>query len=218
MGGSAGGQGIVSRVASLGDKNTPAQPVAEYNSVTPNVYNPAFSSDQTNAPGGLGGTIRAAVLPAFQGELQGGLKAGAGPVNHIAPMPTMTNELVAPAFEGPRTGGPGMGPPADMVRPAQPVSPVVQQMMQRQMPQFNPYNTGLQSLFNRFMMPQPMMRSPMPMPQYGRPGMMNPLAYRPNIQQVQQNLGRVKPSVYKSELDAARARIAELEGQRSGGE
>jgi hypothetical protein len=170
MGGSAGGQGIVSRVASLGD-NQPAS-----------------------------GSVPSYIPPSE-------LSKGPGPVNHIAPMPTMANDLVAPAFEGPRTGGPGMGPPADMVRPAQPVSPVVQQMMQRQMPQFNPYNTGLQSLFNRFMMPQPMMRGPVQMPMYRSPA----LSYRPNIQQVQQNLGRVKPSVYKSELDTARARIAELE-------
>lgn len=37
------------------------------------------------------------------------------------------------------------------------------------------------------------------------------LNYRPNMQQAQQNLRRVKPSVYKTDLDNARARIAELE-------
>jgi hypothetical protein len=103
----------------------------------------------------------------------------------------------------------GIGPPADMVRPTQPVPPVVQQMMQRQMPQFNPYNTGLQSLFSRFMAPQPMMRAPMQMPIYRPPA----LAYRPNLAAAQQNLSRVKPGVYKSDLDTARARIAELEAR-----
>lgn len=59
------------------------------------------------------------------------------------------------------------------------------------------------------------------MPQTGLPGLMqsqNPaqfrspaLNYRPNIQAVQQNLSRVQPSVYKTDLDNARARIAELE-------
>jgi hypothetical protein len=77
--------------------------------------------------------------------------------------------------------------------------------------QNNPYNTGLQSLFNRFNIPQqPMMRAPMQMPAYQNPA----LNYRPNMQAIQQNLSRVKPSVFKSDLDAARARIAELEGQQ----
>lgn len=64
--------------------------------------------------------------------------------------------------------------------------------------------------------------------QYGLPALMqaqmmapqNPvqfraqaLNYRPDMQAVQYNLRRVKPSVYKTELDSARARIAELEGQ-----
>jgi hypothetical protein len=118
----------------------------------------------------------------------------------------------------------GIGPPADMVRPApQQISPVVQQMMMRQqqpmfnpfmqrmqMPMFNPQMQGLQQLYSMFNRPQlPMMRGPMQMPVYRAPAQ----SYRPNIQQVQQNLSRVKPSVYKTDLDAARARIAELEGQ-----
>lgn len=67
------------------------------------------------------------------------------------------------------------------------------------------------------------------MPQVGLPSLMpaqpipmqNPaqfgsqaLNYRPNIQGIQQNLSRVKPSVYKTDLDNARARIAELEAQQ----
>ena len=50
-------------------------------------------------------------------------------------------------------------------------------------------------------------RPQMPAPRFSAPA----LAYRPNIQAVQQNLSRVKPSVYKTDLDNARARIAELE-------
>jgi hypothetical protein len=128
-----------------------------------------------------------------------------GPVNHIAP-----------AFTGPRTGGPGMGPPREMVQqlaPQQQISPFVQQMMmQRQMPQFNPFQQQMRGLPAALMqmqgrLNQPMMRGPMP--QYQNPA----LGFRPNMQQVQQNLNRVQPSVYKTDLDNARARIAELEGQ-----
>jgi len=54
---------------------------------------------------------------------------------------------------------------------------------------------------------QPMMRGPMP--QYGSQG--NPLAYRPDMTQANQALNRVKPSVYKTELDLARERIAQYE-------
>jgi hypothetical protein len=127
-----------------------------------------------------------------------------GPVNHIAP-----------AFTGPRTGGPGMGPPREMVQqlaPQQQISPFVQQMMmQRQMPQFNPFQQQMRGLPAALMqmqgrLNQPMMRGPMP--QYQNPA----LGFRPNMQQVQQNLNRVQPSVYKTDLDAAKARIAELEG------
>lgn len=50
-------------------------------------------------------------------------------------------------------------------------------------------------------------RPQMPAPRFSAPA----LSYRPNIQAVQQNLSRVKPSVYKTDLDNARARIAELE-------
>jgi hypothetical protein len=37
------------------------------------------------------------------------------------------------------------------------------------------------------------------------------LSYRPNMEVVRQNLSRPVPSVYKTDLDNARARIAELE-------
>lgn len=47
------------------------------------------------------------------------------------------------------------------------------------------------------------------MPRFSAPA----LSYRPNIQAVQQNLSRVQPSVYKTDLDNARSRIAELESQ-----
>ena len=53
-------------------------------------------------------------------------------------------------------------------------------------------------------------RPQMPAPRFSAPA----LAYRPNIQAVQQNLSRVQPSVYKTDLDNARARIAELEASQ----
>lgn len=88
--------------------------------------------------------------------------------------------------------------------PTPQMSPLAQQMMQRSMP-VNPYGQGLQSIYSMFNRPQ--------MPMYQN----SALAYRPDMAAVQQNLSRVRPSVYRSELDAARARIAELEGQQSGG-
>jgi hypothetical protein len=99
--------------------------------------------------------------------------------------------------------------------PQQQISPFVQQMMmQRQMPQFNPFQQQMRGLPAALMqmqgrLNQPMMRGPMP--QYQNPA----LGFRPNMQQVQQNLNRVKPSVYKTDLDTARARIAELEAAQA---
>jgi hypothetical protein len=109
-----------------------------------------------------------------------------------------------------------MGPPPEMVQQQAPqqISPVVQQMMMRQQqPMFNPQMQrlqGLQQLYSMFSNPQMRMPMQMQMPMYRSPA----LSYRPNIQQAQQNLSRVKPSVYKSDLDAARSRIAELEAQQ----
>jgi len=95
------------------------------------------------------------------------------------------------------------------------VSPLMQQQMmrQQQQPMFNPMmqqSSGLQAAMMQMMgrQNQPMMRSQMQgMPQYINPA----LGYRPDMSQAQQSLTRVQPSVYKTDLDAARARIAELE-------
>jgi hypothetical protein len=118
--------------------------------------------------------------------------------------PQASFDGVAPAFQGQRTGGPGIGPPRDMVRPQQPVPQQMMRPMPSQMAGLQALLMQMQGRFN-----QPMMRGPMP--QYGRQPTGNPLTYRPNMQAVQQNLSRVRPSVYKSDLDAAKARIAELE-------
>jgi hypothetical protein len=101
-----------------------------------------------------------------------------------------------------------------MMRQQQGFNPMQQMMMrQQQQPMFNPMmqqSSGLQAAMMQMMgrQNQPMMRSQMQgMPQYRNPA----LGYRPDMSQAQQSLTRVQPSVYKTDLDAARARIAELE-------
>ena len=96
-------------------------------------------------------------------------------------------------------------------------NPMQQQMMrQQQQPMFNPMmqqSSGLQAAMMQMMgrQNQPMMRQQMqPMPQYRSPA----LGYRPDLTNAQQSLNRVQPSVYKTDLDAAMARIAELEASQ----
>jgi hypothetical protein len=94
------------------------------------------------------------------------------------------------------------------------ISPLVQQqMMRQQQPMFNPMqqqSSGIQAALMQMMarQNQPMMRPQMQqMPQYRAQA----LGYRPDLATAQQSLNRVQPSVYKTDLDTARARIAELE-------
>lgn len=97
-----------------------------------------------------------------------------------------------------------------LAAPQQTSQPPMQRAMQPSFQQMRPQQmSGLQGLFNSMMgqMRGGMSRSPMP--QYQNPA----LNYRPNMQQVQQNLSRVRPSVYKTDLDTARSRIQELEDQ-----
>jgi hypothetical protein len=139
---------------------------------------------------------------------------GGGPIGRVIGQINQAEQIGNP-------GSPGFVPPSQLsqqsaYRPTQAapqMSPFVQQMMmQRQMPQFNPFQQQMMGLPAALMqmrgqLNQPMMRGPMS--QYGSQG--NPLAYRPDMTQANQALNRVKPSVYKTELDNARARIAELE-------
>jgi len=139
---------------------------------------------------------------------------GGGPIGRVIGQINQAEQIGNP-------GSPGFVPPSQLsqqsaYRPTQAapqMSPFVQQMMmQRQMPQFNPFQQQMMGLPAALMqmrgqLNQPMMRGPMP--QYGSQG--NPLAYRPDMTQANQALNRVQPSVYKTELDNARARIAELE-------
>jgi len=96
-------------------------------------------------------------------------------------------------------------------QPQQQFSPFQQQFggFQQQQPQGI---SGLQGLYNSMMNQQQQMRQPMqrqPMQQYQDPA----LQYRPNMQNAQAALSRVRPSVQRQNQDAQAARIAELEAQ-----
>ena len=134
------------------------------------------------------------------------IKPNAGPSN-FTPMPTMANDPVSQFGDKP----PITATPQQMQQ--RPMSPLMQQQMMRQQPMFNPMqqqSSGLQAAMMQMlgMRNRPMMRPQMQqMPQYRSPA----LGFRPNMAQAQQSLNRVQPSVFKTDLDAARARIAELE-------
>ena len=90
---------------------------------------------------------------------------------------------------------------------------------QQQMPQ-QQGQQGLQQLLanmmRQYQQPQMQQRAPqmrMQMPVYGQRAQGNPLAYRPDMTRAQTALRNVKPSVFKNDLTAAQARIAELEAQ-----
>lgn len=114
-------------------------------------------------------------------------------------------------------GSPGFVSPSQLsqqsaYRPTQAapqISPFAQQMMMRSMaPQpMMGLPAALMQIQGR--MNQPVMRGPMPM--YQSPA----LGFRPNMAPAMEALNRVQPSVYKTELDNARARIAELEGAQT---
>jgi hypothetical protein len=99
-----------------------------------------------------------------------------------------------------------------------------QQFNPYQQQQFNPFQqqfggfqqqpqgaSGLQALFNNMMRQQQQMQQqrPQQMPRFQSQA----LQYRPNMQNAQAALSRVKPSVQKQQQDAQAARIAELEAQ-----
>jgi hypothetical protein len=145
---------------------------------------------------------------------QGGVGYSAPPESN--PYQAAFNSQQAPQQMQQRTMSPLMQ--QQMMRQQQPMfNPMQQQMMRQQQPMFNPMqqqSSGIQAALMQMMarQNQPMMRPQMQqMPQYGRPAQMSPLAFRPDLTTAQQSLNRVKPSVYKTDLDTARARIAELE-------
>jgi len=145
----------------------------------------------------------------------------------MGPIASAMNQVNA-AYGGNRSGPggsmPNYVPPSQLAqapayRPTQAepqVSPFVQQMMmQRQMSQFNPYQQqmiGLPALLMQMQgrVNQPMMRGPMPT--YQNPA----LAYRPDMQNSQQALGRVvniaeqrRLQAIENERQAAERRAAE---------
>ena len=122
------------------------------------------------------------------------LSKGPAGASNITPMPTMSNDLLRPV--APQT------PQAP-----QQLSPLVQQMMQRSMPAQPIMGLPAALMQMQGQLNQPMMRGPMPT--YRSPA----LNYRPNMAPAMEALNRVQPSVYKTDLDNARARIAELEAQ-----
>lgn len=123
-------------------------------------------------------------------------------------------------------GGYGMAPAFQQ----QQFNPYQQQFGGFQQPQFNPFQqqqfnpfqqqfggfqqqpqniNGLQGLFNAMMNQQQMPMQRQPMQQYQDPA----LQYRPNMQNAQSALSRVRPSVQRQQQNAQAARIAELEAQ-----
>jgi len=142
-------------------------------------------------PGALGAAVQGMAKQATQGSNIGGMRAGSGP----SPMPTMQDNFSQPYAP---TYQPMVASPARQVQQAG-----LQALMANMMAQYQNV-PGSMAMPQQGFMPQ---QAPMPMPQFRSPA----LNYRPNIEAVQQNLSRVRPSVYKTDLDNARARIAELE-------
>jgi hypothetical protein len=190
-----GGGGPISR-ALMGDQ-TPAQGEVQYAPAqTRPTYQPAFSSQQAPAQtgpttGGPGiGPMNHMVQPTAE------LKPNAGP-SSFTPMPIMANDPLAQFGDKP------------------PITATSQQLAPQQMMPRAPQNLqGLQGLLSqmmsRYQNPFQMMQRGA-VPQYRS----SALNYRPNMTNAQQALTRVKPSVYKTDLDTARARIAELEAAQA---
>ena len=185
-------------------------------------YQPTYSNQQapmqtgptTGGPGiGLGGQMNHMVQPdtimpmALPYQPTAELKPNAGP-SSFTPMPTMANDPLSQFGDKP----PITASPQQLAPQQGFMSPLMQQQMMRQRSMFNPMQqgSGLQAALMQMLsrQNQPMMRPQMrQMPQYRSPA----LGFRPNMTQAQQSLNRVQPSVYKTDLDTARARIAELE-------
>jgi hypothetical protein len=125
------------------------------------------------------------IAPSQLGQ-QAAYKPGFSGPSNITPMPTMSNDLLR-----------SVAPQAPQM------SPLAQQMMQRAQPPMSGLPAALMQM--RGQLNQPMMRGPMPT--YRSPA----LDYRPNMAPAMEALNRVKPSVYKTELDLARERIEQYE-------
>ena len=125
------------------------------------------------------------IAPSQLGQ-QVSYKPGFSGPSGIAPMPTMSNDLIRP------------------VAPQAPqISPLAQQIRQRAQTPMSGLPAALMQMQGQ--LNQPVMRGPMP--SYRSPA----LNYRPNMAPAMEALNRVKPSVYKTELDLARERIEQYE-------
>lgn len=126
------------------------------------------------------------MLGQMGGRAGGGQESAQGPVGYTPVTPNVYRPSFTPMQQAPMN-------PAQQVQQAG-----LQALMANMMAQY-------QNVPGALAMTQ--QRPQMPAPRFSAPA----LSYRPDIQSVQQNLSRVKPSVYKTDLDNARARIAELE-------
>lgn len=149
--------------------------------------------------GGSGGMLGNALIKTgigFGGQVPTPARTGA----QFTPL---TPSVYTPAFSSQQNGQVPNAPIQQMpMAPAQQVQQAgLQALMANMMAQY-------QNVPGALAMTQ--QRPQMPAPRFSAPA----LAYRPNIQAVQQNLSRVRPSVYKTDLDNARARIAELEASQ----
>lgn len=111
----------------------------------------------------------------------------------------------SPGFVAPSQLGQQAAYRPNLPQAPQQISPLTQQIMQRSMAPQPIVGLPAALMQMQGQLNQPMMRPQMPI--YRNPA----LAYRPNMAPAREALNRVQPSVYKTDLDAARARIAELE-------
>ena len=182
----------------------------------------AVAPSQTSLTGASTSSLASGTQPQGQQPI-GGIGSLAGPngltgLNQNAPLISTTNstsstdfgsgtgasvsQIVGNAGQQP-TGGKagGGGQPQQQMQQQSQLSPY----QQPQRPQYSPYSQGLQQLFGNMM------------PAYGRFNPQNNAsAYRPNMQNAQESLNRVRPSVQKQDQDtqaAHAARIAELEAE-----
>ena len=146
----------------------------------------------------------------------------AGAQAQTGAMAPATQTAVNPQAQGGMGGGMPQQAPQQQMSPQVAQQYFAQQRMaqqQQQMPQ-QQGQQGLQQLLanmmRQYQQPQMQQRAPqmrMQMPVYGQRAQGNPLAYRPDMTRAQTALRNVKPSVFKNDLTAAQARIAELEAQ-----
>ena len=111
----------------------------------------------------------------------------------------------SPGFVAPSQLGQQASYRPNLPQMPQQMSPLTQQIMQRSMAPQPVMGLPAALMQMQGRLNQPVMRGPMPT--YQNPA----LAFRPNMAPAMEALNRVQPSVYKTELDAARERLAQYE-------